>query len=75
MTTMILLKVKRIILKNSEVIMMEMNKMDIYRENYSALHQIAREFDRSIAEEIIARIFCGESVDCAIQSVICREEK
>lgn len=71
MTTMILLKVKRIILKNSEVI--TMNKMDIYRENYSALHQIAREFDRSTAEEIIARIFCGESVDCAIQSVICPE--
>ena len=51
--------------------MNDMNKVKIYRENYSALHQIAREFDRPTAEEIIARIFCGESVDCAIQSVIC----
>ena len=50
-----------------------MTKMEIYRENYSALHQIAREFNREDAEEIIARIFCGESVDSAIQSVICPE--
>ena len=50
-----------------------MTKMDIYRENHSAIQQIAREFDRADAEEIIARIFCGESVDNAIQSVICPE--
>lgn len=47
-------------------------KHDIFRENHDAIMQIVKEFPRPEAEEIIARIFFGESVDSAIQSVICK---
>lgn len=36
------------------------------------LEEIVREFGRD-AEEIISRIYCGQSVDSAIQSVVCSD--
>lgn len=46
---------------------------DTFRENHEALQQIVKEFPRAEAQEIIARVLYGESVDSAIQSVICKE--
>lgn len=38
----------------------------------NAVLQMIKEEFGIYADEIIARIFCGESVDSAIQSVLCR---
>lgn len=48
-----------------------MTNFEIYKENRDTIQQIVNEFSAEDAKEIIARIFCGESVDSAIQSVIC----
>lgn len=43
---------------------------EYYLELKELFNEILRSFPRCQAEEIIQRIICGESVDCAIQSVI-----
>ena len=50
-----------------------MSVYEAYRENHEVLSKMAREFPRLEAQEIIARGLYGESVDSAIQSVICKE--
>ena len=50
-----------------------MSVYEAFRENHDVLQQIVKEFPRDEAQEIIARVLYGESVDSAIQSVICRE--
>lgn len=54
-------------MKNEEQVI---EKMDNIRSNHEAIRQIATSFPRHQAEEIIARIIYGESVDSAIQSVL-----
>lgn len=46
---------------------------DNVRSNHEAIRQIAQSFPRYQAEEMIARIIFGESVDSAIQSVLFNE--
>lgn len=50
-----------------------MTNFEIYRQNNQLFKDLVKEFGPD-AKEIIARIMCGESVDSAIQSVICGED-
>lgn len=56
---------------DSELVIEKMNNV---RSNHEAIMKIATTFPRHQAEEMIARIIYGESVDSAIQSVLFNSE-